>query len=505
MKKKYSLIFSLLLGSISLIGQDGVGINTNGTAAVNSSALEVRSTDKGMLIPRMALASRPSATSVPAGLLIYNTTDKAFNYSNGSVWLSFPTAYINQIQDKDLDTWVSAEKNPDEDKIRFATGQSGTSVEVAQIDKTGINLNYNGGSEYMYAGNRILSQNKTAHSLSSGAGSFPNTESAALANTAIGFNTLSTSSMTADGNLVAGASAGKTVTGLSNTFLGSSAGEKITSGSQNTAVGKDALSGSVTGRANTVIGSGAGQSATSDSLIVIGKGAGSAVTAGRNDIIIGAGLQTFAPTDNNTIVLGKCITANTATKKVRFHNLYSFPDIMGSNGDLLVLDPTLNFKWGGRVSRQVAGAMADIKPYDIGMATAAVALDDMYFIKVTSFATAELAYIATRIVGNTLLGSATATLELGIFNAAGLKLASKAHTITAGLTGELQLTLPDMVSVTSGEILYLGIYCSNVTDVTFPSLSAALSPALKQAGAVLPATMTLPGTTDAKNIFINAY
>lgn len=502
-RQLYTIAF--ILSGISLFAQTGVGINTGTSLADPSAILEVKSTTRGILIPRIALASRPLATAVPAGLMIYNTTDKEFNYSNGSAWISFPGAFITQIQDKDLDTYVNAEKTADEDILRFATGQSGSSKEVAQITKTGINLNYNAGSEYLYESNRVIALNNVSHTLASGAGSYPAIELSTLPNTLLGSNVMSTSSLTAGSNVVAGANAGNVLTSSNNIIVGCNASKSLISGNENTIIGTDAYKNSTAGKANTIIGKGAGAIATSDSLILIGKDAGSTLTSGHNNILIGTNVQATTPTSNNVIALGSEIKADASTKKVTFHNLYTFPDTAGAIGDLLILNATNELKWSGRISRQVAGVMADIKPFDAVMATSNIALaGNAYYMKLMSYATAELADIATTIFSNT--STAPATVELGIFNSSGTRIGFASATVPAGSVGDIKLSFATQVSVTSGQILYLAIYCSNGTDIKFPSISSSLIPASSFATATgLPISLPTPLTSNPSNIFINAY
>ena len=94
-----ALTFHCSLFTVHCFSQVGVGINTAGNAAHASSILDVSSTTKGVLIPRMTTTERDniavSCSCTPAeGLLIYNTTTKCFEaYVNG-VWntVSCPAA-----------------------------------------------------------------------------------------------------------------------------------------------------------------------------------------------------------------------------------------------------------------------------------------------------------------------------------------------------------------------------------------------------------------------------
>lgn len=73
---KLTLCLVLCLTMHTLNAQ--VGINTDGSIADNSAMLDVESTTKGMLIPRMTSAQRTAISSPAAGLLVYDTTTDGF-------------------------------------------------------------------------------------------------------------------------------------------------------------------------------------------------------------------------------------------------------------------------------------------------------------------------------------------------------------------------------------------------------------------------------------------
>ena len=74
---------NLILADASL---DAVGINQSSIAA--SAVLDVSSTTKGMLIPRVTTTQRDAISSPATGLLIYNTSLSALQFYNGSSWAS---------------------------------------------------------------------------------------------------------------------------------------------------------------------------------------------------------------------------------------------------------------------------------------------------------------------------------------------------------------------------------------------------------------------------------
>lgn len=96
---KFTLILTAVLGAniYSSLGQ-GVGINTTGAAANSKSMLDVDATGKGMLIPRMTWASRPTGlSSTEAGMLIYSTdgdgtNGPGFYYYTGTAWTTISSA-----------------------------------------------------------------------------------------------------------------------------------------------------------------------------------------------------------------------------------------------------------------------------------------------------------------------------------------------------------------------------------------------------------------------------
>ncbi len=85
MKNFSVFIYMVLFFSTTLFGQ--VGIGTNSSAPDNSAMLDVKSTNKGLLVPRMT-QNQIVAINAPAnGLLVFCTTDnKFYAYVSGSGW-----------------------------------------------------------------------------------------------------------------------------------------------------------------------------------------------------------------------------------------------------------------------------------------------------------------------------------------------------------------------------------------------------------------------------------
>ncbi len=90
--------FILAAGHALNAQNTGVGINITGAATDNSAILDVSASDKGILIPRVALTDAADLTTVPSaanGLLVYNTATAGtapnnvtpgFYFWDGSAW-----------------------------------------------------------------------------------------------------------------------------------------------------------------------------------------------------------------------------------------------------------------------------------------------------------------------------------------------------------------------------------------------------------------------------------
>lgn len=83
MKKFILLLFAIIcIVSNNLTAQ--VSVNTDGSGPDGSAMLEVKSSDKGMLIPRMTAAEIAGIANQANGLIAYNTDDSRFYFYDGS-------------------------------------------------------------------------------------------------------------------------------------------------------------------------------------------------------------------------------------------------------------------------------------------------------------------------------------------------------------------------------------------------------------------------------------
>ena len=83
--KKYFIITTLIATLfVTGAGAQNIAINGTGSLPDNSAMLDVSSTGKGLLAPRMTTTQQNAILLPATGLLIFNTTDNEFNFNSGT-------------------------------------------------------------------------------------------------------------------------------------------------------------------------------------------------------------------------------------------------------------------------------------------------------------------------------------------------------------------------------------------------------------------------------------
>lgn len=103
-KRTLNLIFifiTIVAGSERLQAQS-ISINTDGSAADPSAALDVKSTNKGVLVPRITKTERNNITTPAAGLLVYQSgpDSTGFYFYDGSAW-----AWVTASNNLNTNAW----------------------------------------------------------------------------------------------------------------------------------------------------------------------------------------------------------------------------------------------------------------------------------------------------------------------------------------------------------------------------------------------------------------
>lgn len=87
--KKHCLLCLVFVNMVAGLYAQSVAINTDGSNADASAILDVKSTDKGVLIPRLTAVQRMAIANPAKGLLVFQTEPvPAFCYYNGMAWIN---------------------------------------------------------------------------------------------------------------------------------------------------------------------------------------------------------------------------------------------------------------------------------------------------------------------------------------------------------------------------------------------------------------------------------
>lgn len=296
-KMKLILIPTLLL-TFTVFSQLKIGDNPS---TINpNSILELETTNKGLLIARVALTSTTNSTPLSshiAGMLVYNTatTGIAPNnvvpglyYNNGSNWIlcpQTPTSGLSAYQVAVNNGYVGSESQWIA-SLQGATGPTGATGSIGLTGATGQGVPSGGTAGQVLSkinGNDYNTQWVTINT--QGDIRLVNTNSHISQDAGVGSNG------TSAGNshvIAIGLNAGNANSGANNVFIGSYSGWQNTSGLANTFVGYASGEQNTTGQINTFIGNWAGKSNnTGSNNAFFGHYSGGQNTSGNSNTFIG--------------------------------------------------------------------------------------------------------------------------------------------------------------------------------------------------------------------------
>ncbi len=85
--KKSGLLILIMFALQSALLSQNVGINDDGSSPDASAMLDVKSTSKGLLVPRLTMTQKDAIASPATGLIVYQTDNTVgFYYYDGSAW-----------------------------------------------------------------------------------------------------------------------------------------------------------------------------------------------------------------------------------------------------------------------------------------------------------------------------------------------------------------------------------------------------------------------------------
>jgi hypothetical protein len=299
--KSLALITIFCIGMAANAQKDNVGI---GTAKPDQSALlDLNSSTKGLLMPRMSLQQRNLIQSPANGLMIYQTDFlSGFYFFDGNAWKPV-VSETNANSVADAINWG----------LTGNVGTNPTSNFVGPGDGANLRVRSSG-----YNAGYLDGTNKHATWGTHAGAAFINTAASTIVqeNVAIGHYALSSNNAVSGytgvgGNNVAIGSLSQyqSTSGSQNVSIGSIALRDVLSGNRNMAIGSSSLAGLTTGNENIAIGIATLSGNNGSNNTAIGFQAGfSATGTASNNLFLGnqAG---FSETGSNKLYLSNSNTA----------------------------------------------------------------------------------------------------------------------------------------------------------------------------------------------------
>lgn len=273
-----------------------VGIGT--VTPDDSSILDVASTEKGLLIPRMTLGQRNLIGSPATGLLIYQTTNTpGFYFYNGSVWvnLSASANSWNILGNSGTNPSSNFLGTTDAQDIAFRSNN----IEKMRLTQLG-QLSFTNASNSIFIGTEAGENDNQTDNTNIGLGYralFNNTNG--YDNIAIGRLSLTNNTTGRDNTAIGEEALISNLTGFDNIALGDKLLTALTSGDNNIAIGDRTLI-ATNGSYNLAIGSSAGSVNTGSGSIFLGYFAG-ASEIGSNKLYI----ENSNADANNALIYGE--------------------------------------------------------------------------------------------------------------------------------------------------------------------------------------------------------
>lgn len=361
MKKIHTLLLinMLLVCVLPIIAQNNVGIGTNTPDA--SAKIDISSTDKGLLIPRIALSSTTDAATIPnpaTALLVYNTATAGtspnnvtpgFYYNAGTAGVPVWTRLQTGSSNTDWNLNGNAGTNQPAVPAVYGTSAIGNTENwIGTRDAKDLVLGTNNKE-----GMRILQSNGNI-----GIGTATPAKKLEVANSDVLVY-----------NLTVGRGGGGR---YENTAIGSSALAANTSGDQNTAIGYHTLINNQTGRNNTSTGFEALVSNTSSYNTAFGSGALQNTATGLANDGFGFGAGNVNTTGNYNTYFGHF--ANPASNNLSNTTVIGANALVRSSNSLILGDTINGIRVGIGTTDPNSSAVLDMVSSNKGIRIPNVAL-----------------------------------------------------------------------------------------------------------------------------------
>lgn len=282
------LKFSFLLFSAAIFAQDNVGI---GTLTPHPSAkLDITSTNKGLLIPRMDSSQRVTIPLPAVGLIVFQTNaTPGFYYYNGAFWTILNTSQLEKITEAGNSGFRILGRNP---------------INYGDIGLSAIDLSFS----------TSTSSTKGATGNYSTALGYQTTASGFFSSVLGNLNTASGTSSTAMGSGSIASGNYSTTLGVNTSASGTSSlamgSGSIASGSTSSAMGTNTIA---SGENSTATGSGTsaqGSNSLTSGNGTVAKSYGETVIGSYNDTLLITNASSFANDSNRVFTVGKGTMTN---------------------------------------------------------------------------------------------------------------------------------------------------------------------------------------------------
>ncbi len=137
--KKVTILAALASG-FTLTANAQLKVGNNPTTLNSSAVLDVESTTKGFLLPRMTTAQRTAITNPAAGLQVYDTETKSLWYFDGIQWVNSALEWVYNATDA-----IESKRAKDNGQIVSVLDNGNTYINQGNIDYTTIQSPYPGG------------------------------------------------------------------------------------------------------------------------------------------------------------------------------------------------------------------------------------------------------------------------------------------------------------------------------------------------------------------------
>jgi trimeric autotransporter adhesin len=286
--KHLLLLTSVVITILPALLAQSVGINNPTPAA--SAILDVTSTDKGLLTPRMSTAQRLAIPTPASGLVVYDNSTNQFFYFNSTAWVAFSASGLawNITGNAGTDPLVNFIGTTDNQPLIFRVANTHAGAIDPFLTSVYFGKNsgiVNTGYENAFFGHEAGLNNSSGNSNAFFGAEAGRNNTTGIGNSLFGWAAGHNSSTTTynsffgyragefnDGsfNSFFGAGSGAATLNSSNSFFGALTGPFNVSGGNNTFIGHTAGHNTVSGSNNTFVGQAAGYYNTGEKNTALG-------------------------------------------------------------------------------------------------------------------------------------------------------------------------------------------------------------------------------------------